>query len=64
MKFTNVILAASAASLACAYPRGRDVIPNKRSVSKRAANGFTCTSYFDHDPSWPFELREVRGWCQ
>ncbi|KAK5791416.1 hypothetical protein VI817_006725 [Penicillium citrinum] len=31
----------NAASLACAYPRGRDVIPNKRSVSKRAANGFT-----------------------
>ena len=49
MKFTNVILAASAASLACAYPRGRDVVPNKQSVSKRAANGFTCTLSFDLD---------------
>lgn len=43
MKFTNVVLAASAASLAYAYPRGRDVIPNKRNVSQRASNGFTCT---------------------
>ncbi|KAJ5112342.1 hypothetical protein N7532_000387 [Penicillium argentinense] len=41
MKFTNVILAASAASMACAYPKGRDVIPNKRSISKRASSGFT-----------------------
>ncbi|CAI7654040.1 unnamed protein product [Penicillium pancosmium] len=40
MKFSNVVLAASAATMAYAYPRGRDVIPNKRSVSKRA-NGFT-----------------------
>lgn len=41
MKFSSVVLAASAATMAYAYPRGRDVIPNKRSVSKRA-NGFTC----------------------
>lgn len=42
MKFTNVVLAASAASVACAYPRGRDVIPNKQAASiKKRSNGFT-----------------------
>lgn len=42
MKFTNIALAASAATVACAYPRGRDVVHTKQSaaVSKRA-NGFT-----------------------
>jgi hypothetical protein len=43
MKLTNVILAASAASMACAYPRGREVVPAKRSVAaKKRATGFTC----------------------
>ncbi|KAJ5485078.1 endo-beta-1-4-glucanase B [Penicillium diatomitis] len=47
MKFTNMVLAASAAGMAVAYPSGREIIPNgreisttKRSVEKRA-NGFT-----------------------
>ncbi|KAJ5747665.1 uncharacterized protein N7511_009361 [Penicillium nucicola] len=35
MKFTNIVLAASAASLAAAYPRGRDVLPAKQSIKKR-----------------------------
>ncbi|KAJ5320231.1 hypothetical protein PENANT_c010G00136 [Penicillium antarcticum] len=35
MKFTNIVLAASAASLAAAYPRGRDVSPAKQSIKKR-----------------------------
>ncbi|KAG0156972.1 hypothetical protein PDIDSM_4155 [Penicillium digitatum] len=43
MKFTNIVLAASAASVACAYPRDRNVVPSKQSaeIKKRAANGFT-----------------------
>lgn len=42
MKFTNIVLAASAATVACAYPRGRDVVPNKNSAAlKKRANGFT-----------------------
>jgi hypothetical protein len=42
MKFTNIVLAASAASVACAYPRGRDVVPTKQSATiKKRANGFT-----------------------
>ncbi|KAJ5501354.1 Glycoside hydrolase superfamily [Penicillium expansum] len=43
MKFTNIVLAASAATVACAYPRGRDVVPTKQSadIKKRAASGFT-----------------------
>ncbi|KAJ5666112.1 uncharacterized protein N7477_008560 [Penicillium maclennaniae] len=42
MKFTNVVLAASAASLVCAYPKGREVIPSKRNVDvKKRSSGFT-----------------------
>ena len=48
MKFTNMVLAASAAGMAVAYPSAREVVPagreintSKRSVEKRA-NGFTC----------------------
>ncbi|CEJ59332.1 Putative Endoglucanase [Penicillium brasilianum] len=41
MKFTNMVLAASAAGMAVAYPRGRDVVPEKRSVEKKRATGFT-----------------------
>ncbi|KAJ5426934.1 Glycoside hydrolase superfamily [Penicillium sp. CMV-2018d] len=42
MKFTNIVLAASAATVACAYPRGRDVVPTKQSADlKKRANGFT-----------------------
>ncbi|KAJ5447015.1 Glycoside hydrolase superfamily [Penicillium cf. griseofulvum] len=42
MKFTNIVLAASAATVACAYPRGRDVVPNKQTTDiKKRANGFT-----------------------
>ncbi|KAJ5373278.1 Glycoside hydrolase superfamily [Penicillium concentricum] len=42
MKFTNIVLAASAATVACAYPRGRDVIPTKQTTDiKKRANGFT-----------------------
>ncbi|KAJ9492111.1 hypothetical protein VN97_g1166 [Penicillium thymicola] len=42
MKFTNIVLAASAATVACAYPRGRDVVPTKQSANiKKRANGFT-----------------------
>lgn len=44
MKFTNMVLAASAAGMAVAYPRGRDVMPNKRSIEKKRATGFTCES--------------------
>jgi endoglucanase len=44
MKFTNIVLAASAAGMAVAYPSGRDVVPNKRSVEKKRATGFTCES--------------------
>jgi endoglucanase len=40
MKFTNLVLAASAASLAAAYPRARDVVPAKQSIKKRSS-GFT-----------------------
>ncbi|KAI2787481.1 putative endo-beta-1,4-glucanase B [Penicillium oxalicum] len=47
MKFTNMVLAASAAGMAVAYPSAREVVPagreintSKRSVEKRA-NGFT-----------------------
>jgi endoglucanase len=43
MKFSNVILAASAASMACAYPKGREVVPSKRDVElKKRSSGFTC----------------------
>ncbi|KAJ5963664.1 uncharacterized protein N7479_003540 [Penicillium vulpinum] len=42
MKFTNIVLAASAATVACAYPRGRDVIPTKQTADiKKRGNGFT-----------------------
>ncbi|KAF3389545.1 putative endo-beta-1,4-glucanase B [Penicillium rolfsii] len=41
MKFTNIVLAASAAGMAVAYPSGRDVIPDKRSIEKKRATGFT-----------------------
>ncbi|KAJ5133518.1 hypothetical protein N7448_001455 [Penicillium atrosanguineum] len=42
MKFTNVVLAASAASMVCAYPKGREVVPSKRSVDvKKRSTGFT-----------------------
>jgi hypothetical protein len=42
MKFTNIVLAASAATVACAYPRGRDAVPNKQTAEiKKRANGFT-----------------------
>ena len=42
MKFTNIVLAASAATVACAYPRARDVVPTKQSANiKKRANGFT-----------------------
>ncbi|KAJ5502299.1 Glycoside hydrolase superfamily [Penicillium fimorum] len=42
MKFTNIVLAASAATVACAYPRGRDVIPTKQTSDiKKRAGGFT-----------------------
>ncbi|KAJ5811194.1 Glycoside hydrolase superfamily [Penicillium robsamsonii] len=42
MKFTNIVLAASAATVACAYPRGRDVIPTKQTTDiKKRADGFT-----------------------
>ncbi|OQE27895.1 hypothetical protein PENFLA_c005G04524 [Penicillium flavigenum] len=42
MKFTNIVLAASAATVACAYPRGRDAVPSKQSADiKKRANGFT-----------------------
>lgn len=44
MKFTNMVLAASAAGMAVAYPRGRDVIPNKRNIEKRGS-GFTCETF-------------------
>jgi endoglucanase len=36
MKFTNIVLAASATSLVAAYPRGRDVLPAKQSIKKRS----------------------------
>lgn len=46
MKFTNVVLATSAASMAYAYPKGREVIPAKRSVAaEQSASGFTCRCY-------------------
>ncbi|KAJ5176189.1 uncharacterized protein N7482_002066 [Penicillium canariense] len=41
MKFTNMVLAASAANMAVAYPRGRDIVSNKRSVEKKRSTGFT-----------------------
>lgn len=42
MKFTNIVLAASAATVACAYPQGRDVVHTKQSANiKKRANGFT-----------------------
>ncbi|KAI2689571.1 CAZyme family GH5 [Penicillium roqueforti] len=42
MKFTNIVLAASAATVACAYPRTRDVVPTRQSANiKKRANGFT-----------------------
>ncbi|CAI7565551.1 unnamed protein product [Penicillium glandicola] len=42
MKFTNIVLAASAATVACAYPRARDVVPTRQSANiKKRANGFT-----------------------
>jgi endoglucanase len=42
MKFTNIALVASAATVACAYPSGREAVRTKQSaaVGKRA-NGFT-----------------------
>lgn len=70
MKFTNMVLAASAASMAVAYPRGRDVIPNKRSIEKKRATGFTCKTFFP--ANWQFAiateknlmLMASRGRCQ
>ncbi|KAJ6031302.1 Glycoside hydrolase superfamily [Penicillium herquei] len=42
MRISNLILAASAAGLASAYPRGRDVVPSKRSSAmKKRSSGFT-----------------------
>ncbi|KAJ5738958.1 Glycoside hydrolase superfamily [Penicillium malachiteum] len=41
MRLSNLILAASAAGLASAYPRGRDVVPSKRSAMKKRSSGFT-----------------------
>lgn len=38
MKINNLILAASAAGLASAYPRGRPVVPASRSLQKRASS--------------------------
>ena len=42
MKFTNMVLAASAAGMTVAYPRGREVVPSKRSIDKKRDTGFTC----------------------
>ncbi|OQD67895.1 hypothetical protein PENPOL_c003G01167 [Penicillium polonicum] len=68
MKFTNIVLAASAATVACAYPRGRDVVPTKQSADlKKRANGFTWVGVsesgaefgsnipgtLDQDYTWP-----------
>ncbi|KAJ5232374.1 hypothetical protein N7468_005330 [Penicillium chermesinum] len=41
MKVSNLILAASTASLAAAYPRGRPVAPSEKSVATKRANGLT-----------------------
>ncbi|KAJ5215917.1 uncharacterized protein N7498_002324 [Penicillium cinerascens] len=56
MKFTNVVLATSAASMTCAYPKGREVIPAKRSAAAElSATGFTWVgvneSGAEFDPS-------------
>lgn len=40
MKFT-IVLAASAATVACAYPQGRDVHTKQSANIKKRANGFT-----------------------
>ena len=68
MKFTNIVLAASAATVACAYPQGRDVVPTKQSANiKKRANGFTWVGVsesgaefgsnipgtLDQDYAWP-----------
>ncbi|KAJ5907442.1 hypothetical protein N7495_000124 [Penicillium taxi] len=37
MRISNLIMAASVAGLASAYPRSRDVIPGKQSIKKRAS---------------------------
>ncbi|KOS45846.1 hypothetical protein ACN38_g3214 [Penicillium nordicum] len=41
MKFTTIVLAASAATVACAYPQGRDVHTKQSANIKKRANGFT-----------------------
>ncbi|KAJ5759646.1 hypothetical protein N7520_006802 [Penicillium odoratum] len=41
MRLTNLILAASAAGLASAYPRPRDVVPKRDSIAKKRSSGFT-----------------------
>lgn len=43
MRLTNLVLAASAAGLASAYPRSRDVVPKRNADVKKRSSGFTCT---------------------
>ncbi|KAJ5655367.1 hypothetical protein N7507_007317 [Penicillium longicatenatum] len=41
MRLTNLILAASAAGLASAYPRSREVLPKRNNDVKKRSSGFT-----------------------
>ncbi|KAJ5938695.1 hypothetical protein N7466_001829 [Penicillium verhagenii] len=41
MRLTNLILAASAAGLASAYPHAREVVPKRSSAVKKRSSGFT-----------------------
>ncbi|KAF4766379.1 hypothetical protein HAV15_010674 [Penicillium sp. str.  len=50
MKFTNIVLAASAATVACAYPQGRDVVPTKQSANIKKP---TSPGTLDQDYAWP-----------
>lgn len=57
MKFSNIVLAASATGLVSSYPHGREVIPGKRALKKRSS-GFTCKSTPGRKSFW---VRNIFG---
>lgn len=63
MRLTNLVLAASAAGLASAYPRSREVVPKRSADVKKRSSGFTCMLIL-HRAKGNQKLITCRGWCQ